>query len=152
MQERPNLALPKRASAAASAPCPNRLASRSARRFTSWQTLQDGMPPTAWLSGTLQKTAFQLPKGHELHAERRPLGFIRSSGVCDNSIAFCFCHSISCVHPATSQAVGNCHSALRRGIQRTSYTSNSICGIYWIPRRSAEWQLPTAWIIVGCIC
>ena len=42
------------------------------------------------------------------------------------------------IHPAMIQAVGNCHSALRRGIQRTSCTSNSICGINWIPRRSAE--------------
>ena len=54
-----------------------------------------------------------------IEAENNNCRFIRSSGVYDNSIAFCFCHSISYVHPATIQAVGNRNAALRCGMTVT---------------------------------
>ena len=43
------------------------------------------------------------------------------------------------------RSVGNCHSALRRGIQYKKHNKKS-GGSHWIPRRSAEWQLPTDYL------
>ena len=68
-----------------------------------------------------------------------------------NCIFFCFCHYISCTHFVTIQAVGNRHSALRRGIQCMQPTPFYVLCVSWIPRRSAEWQIPRASLIVSSI-
>ena len=95
---------------------------------------------------TMQKAVFYTLKGRLLHRDLPPFEVIRSLfGWYKNIYSWVY---LSCLwlHPDIIQAVGNCHSALRRGIQKTSRTPNDIGCIHWIPRRSAEWQLPTAWI------
>ena len=57
--------------------------------------------------------------------------------------------SIKRLHSAPIQAVGNCHSALRRGIQYAQNTRNDVSCTHWMPHRGAAWRLPTAWIAVG---
>ena len=57
--------------------------------------------------------------------------FIRSLGVW-------YIKHINLELPIISQAVGNCHSAFRRGLQKTSKATNDAGCIPWIPRRSAD--------------
>ena len=69
---------------------------------------------------------------------------IRSSGVW-------YVKHINLELPILSQVVGNCHSALRRGTQCMQPAPFIALEVFWIPRRSAEWQLPRASLFVGCI-
>ena len=82
----------------------------------------------------VRKTAFRKAKG-------------RLSGSSANQVYIC--KNGKYMQPTINEALGNCHSALRRGIQNTSKATNGAGCIHWIPRRSAEWQLPTAWLIIG---
>ena len=48
------------------------------------------------------------------------------------------CKNGKCMQPTISEALGNCHSALRRGIQCIQPASFVALDVFWIPRRSAE--------------
>ena len=85
-----------------------------------------------------KRPCFIIQKAAFYRAICRKLGFIRSLFGWYKNIYSCVYLSYLWLHPASIQAVGNRHSALRRGIQCIQPTPFYVLCFFWIPRRSAE--------------